>query len=128
MPSVESEGHFVALIRYLKEKRYDLVECAFLPHSQQRVGTLSAIAATIEGDRFALYRCRNEESAAKVATEVTHALQVGSWVLRSIPVLMYADPHYEMGQLPDDEITWSPLLRDETFRSHLATFSDMSTK
>ena len=44
---------------------------------------------------------------------------------------MYADPHYEMGQLPDSEITWSPLLKDETFQSDLAAFveaSDMSTK
>ena len=131
MPSVESEGHFVALIRYLEGKRYDLVDCAFLPHSQLRVGTLSAIAATIEGDRFALYRCRDPEWAAIVAAEVTHALQVGSWALRSIPVLMYADPHYEMGQLPDSEITWSPLLKDETFQSNLAAFveaSDMRTK
>ena len=53
---------------------------------------------------------------------------VGTWVLRSTPVLMYADPHYEMGQLPDSEITWSPLLKDETFRSHLAWLSDMSTE
>jgi hypothetical protein len=116
------EGHFMSLISYLRQKRYDVVECAFLPHSQLRVGTISAIAATIEADRFAIYRCVDEASAATVAAEVTHAIQVGPWVLRSIPVLMYADPHYEMGQLPDKEIAWSSLLNNESFRTALQDF------
>jgi hypothetical protein len=116
------EGHFTSLICYLKQKRYDIVEVAFLPHSQQRVGTISAIAATIEGDRFAIYKCNDEAAATAVAAEVTHAIQEGSWVLRSIPVLMYADPHYEMGQLPDNEIAWSQLLNNKTFRSDLKDF------
>ena len=113
------EGHFMSLIRFLKKKRYDIVECAFLPHSQQRVGTLSAIAATIEADRFAIYRCPDESTDTKVAADVTHAIQAGPWVLRSIPVLMYADPHYEMGQLPDDQIAWSPLLHNKAFQAAL---------
>lgn len=116
------EGQFMSLIRFLKQKRFDVVECAFLPHSQQRVGTISAIAATIEADRFAIYRCTDEASAQTVAAEVTHALHVGPWVLRSIPVLMYAEPHYEMGQLPDEEIAWSPLLNSESFKSALQEF------
>jgi len=120
----QAEGFYTSLVRFLKEKRYDVVEVAFLPHSQQRVGTLSAIAATIEGDRFAIYRCVDESAASAVAEEVTHALQVGSWVFRSIPVLMYADPHYEMGQLPDDQIAWSRLLEKEAFRHHLMTLID----
>lgn len=118
----ETEGHFMAFISYLKQKRYDVVECAFLPHSQQRPGTLSAISATLEADRFAIYRCPDEDTAAQVAAEVTHALHIGTWVLRSIPVLMYQDPHYEMGQLPDEKITWSPLLKRERFRSDLEGF------
>jgi hypothetical protein len=121
-PGRQTEGNFTSLIRYLKQKRYDIVEVAFLPHSQQRVGTVSAIAATIEGDRFAIYKCTDEAAAKAVAAEVTHAIQEGSWVLRSIPVLMYADPHYEMGQLPDNEITWSKLLNNKTFRSDLKHF------
>ena len=122
----EVEGYFMSLIRHLKERRYDVVEAAFLPHSQQRVGTISAIAATIEADRFAIYRCADGAAAAAVAAEVTHAIHEGVWVLRSIPVLMYADPHYEMGQLPDDEIAWSPLLQDERFRSDLRAFAYQS--
>jgi hypothetical protein len=118
----EAEGYFTSLVHFLKSNRYDVVEVAFLPHSQQRPGTISTIAATIEGDRFAIYRCENEKAAVAAADEVTHALQVGSWVFRSIPVLMYADPHYEMGQLPDDEIAWSKLLKKEVFRRHLIDF------
>ncbi|NQV36304.1 MAG: hypothetical protein HQ515_26665, partial [Phycisphaeraceae bacterium] len=116
------QGHFMSLIRGLKRKRFDVVECAFLPHSQQRVGTISAIAATIEADRFAIYRCPDEDTAKQVALDVTHALQVGPWVFRSIPVLMYSDPHYEMGQLPDDKITWSPLLKNKAFAQTLQDY------
>ena len=119
-------GHFMSLVKHLRAKRYDVVECAFLPHSQQRVGTISAIAATIEADRFAIYRCESEEAAKRVAVEVTHAIQVGPWVLRSIPVLMYSDPHYEMGQLPDDKITWSPLLKNKAFIQTLQDAVDQS--
>ena len=118
------EGPFMSLIRFLKEHRYDVVECAFLPHSQLRVGTVSAIAATIEADRFAVYRCISVEAATKVAAEVGHAIEAGAWVFRSIPVLMYADPRYEMGQLPDEEIPWSPLLGNEAFKATLQKFAE----
>ena len=50
------------------------------------------------------------------------AFAIGSWVFRSIPVLMYADPHYEMGQLSDEEIAWSPLLQDEQYQATLREF------
>lgn len=116
------EGHFESLINRLKKNRYDVVEVAFLPRSQQRADTTSAIAATIEADRFAIYRCPDEAVAVQVATEVGHAIQEGVFVFRSIPVLMYADPHYEMGQLPDEEIAWSSLLGNDAFRSVLQAF------
>ncbi|MHC4354594.1 MAG: DUF3179 domain-containing (seleno)protein [Planctomycetota bacterium] len=119
-----AEGHFMSAIRFLEKKGYDVVECAFLPHSQRRVGTISAIAATIESDRFAVYRCVDEEAAEATVAEVNHAICAGSWVLRSIPVLMYADPHYEMGQLADNEIGWSPLLQNEAFRRALAEYAE----
>jgi hypothetical protein len=122
-PGPPAEGPFSSLLRHLTERRYDVVEVAFLPHSQQRVGTLSAVAATIEGDRFAVYRCGDERAAARVAAEVGHAIQEGPWVLRSMPVLMYADPHYEMKQLPDHAIAWSPLLENAAFRYHLQEFT-----
>lgn len=119
-----AEGQIMSLVAYLRQKRYDVVEVGFLPRSQQRVGTLSAVAATIEADRFAVYRCVDSDAAARVAAEVGHAIRAGSWVFRSIPVLMYADPHYEMGQLPDEQIAFSPLLESDTFRSDLQTLAD----
>lgn len=119
----QNPGHFMSLIQHLRRHRYDVVEAAFLPRSQLRVGALSAIAATIEADRFAIYRCVDEAAAAQVAEEVGHAVVEGRWVLRSIPVLMYADPHYEMGQLPDDEIAWSPLLDSDAFHATLRAFT-----
>lgn len=121
-----TQGHFMSLISRLRQKRYDVVEAAFLPRSQQRVGTISCIAATIEADRFAIYRCIDEATAARVPAEIGHAIHEGSWVLRSIPVLMYADPHYEMGQLPDEEIAWSRLLDSETFKSDLKACVEQS--
>jgi len=116
------EGYFEALINHLRLNRYDVVEVAFLPRSQQRPGTVSAISATIEADRFAIYRCSDEVVAAQVAAEVGHAIQEGSLVLRSIPVLMYADPHYEMGQLPDEDIQWSSLLDNHAFKAAVKAF------
>ncbi len=116
------EGHFMSLIHHLRRHRYDVVEAAFLPRSQLRVGALSAVAATIEADRFAIYRCVDETAAARAATEVGHAIQEGPWVFRSIPVLMYADPHYEMGQLPDEAIAWSNLLDSDAFKETLRAF------
>ncbi len=37
---------------------------------------------------------------------------------------MYAEPRYEMGQLPDDEIEWSPLLKSTEFMADLSEFVD----
>ena len=54
---------FSALIKYLRKAQYDVVEAAFLPHTQLRVGVCNAVAATINGDRFAIYKCQNAESA-----------------------------------------------------------------
>jgi hypothetical protein len=119
---LDVEGPYTALVSHLKAKRHDVVEVAFLPHSQLRVGVRSAVAATLEGDRFAIYHCDDEAAAVLVAEEVTHAFAVGCWVFRSIPVLMYAEPHYEMGQLPDEKIVWSPLLNNEEYKATLQKF------
>jgi hypothetical protein len=35
---------------------------------------------------------------------------------------MYAEPHYEMGQLPDEKIVWSPLLNNEEYKATLQKF------
>ena len=114
-----TEPSYRGLIAGLKARRIDTVEAAYLPHSQQRPGTLSCIAATLEAGRFAIYRCESEAAADAIIADVGHAIRVGTWVFRSIPVLMYEEPHYEMGMLPDEKIDWSPLLGDAQFRKAL---------
>lgn len=114
---------FSALIKHLRKAQYDVVEAAFLPHTQLRVGVCNAVAATINGDRFAIYKCKNAESACSVLNEVTHAIRIDHWVFRSIPILMYQDPCYEMGQLPENEIRWSYLLSDARFAKCVELFS-----
>ena len=113
---------FSWLLKTLRGARYDVVEAAFLPHTQLRVDTQSAVAATINGDRFAIYKCCDADSATRVANELDHAIQIDRWVFRSIPTLMYRDPCYEMGQLPEDEIRWSYLLSDERFARCIESF------
>ena len=113
---------FVALAQHLKASGIDVVEVAYLPASQLRVGARSGVAATIEGDRFAIYRCVSKEAAEQVEQDVPQAFRVGEWVFRSIPVLMYQDPHYEMGQLPDKKIEWSPLVEDARLHKIIAAY------
>ncbi len=121
-PTADNELSFSSLINHLRKAQYDVVEAAFLPHTQLRVGVRNAIAATINGDRFAIYKCDDANSACLVSNEVTHAIQVDRWVFRSIPILMYQDPCYEMGQLPENEIRWSYLLSDDRFANSIALF------
>jgi hypothetical protein len=114
---------FMDLVAHLKASGVDVVEVAYLPASQLRVGVISAVAATIEGDRFAIYRCASEADAEEVEQDVPQAFRVGDWVFRSIPVLMYQDPHYEMGQLSDEKIEWSPLVEDARLHEIIAAYS-----
>ena len=55
------------------------------------------------------------ELAERVRGEFRHAIQVGRFVFRSIPVDMYKDPFYEIGEYPDPEIRWSKLLEQRSF-------------
>ena len=99
----------------MQQTGYEVIEVAFLPHSQLRVGTNNAISATINGDRFAIYKCENAAAVEKVVSEFTHAFGVGCFVFRSMPVNMYRDPYYEIGQFPDQEIHWSKLVANPRF-------------
>ncbi len=49
-------------------------------------------------------------SAEQVRAEFHHAIRVDRFVFRSIPVDMYQDPFYEIGEYPEPEIRWSKLL------------------
>jgi len=55
-------------------------------------------------------KCPNPELAALVHSEFRQAIQLDRFVFRSIPVDMYQDPFYEIGEYPEREIRWSKLL------------------
>ena len=110
VPTDPSLPNFTRLLEHLRQSRFDIVEVAFLPHTQLRVGCVSALGATINADRFAIYKCPDPRLAQQVRAEFRHAIQVDRFVFRSIPVDMYQDPFYEIGEYPDPEIRWSQLL------------------
>ena len=114
-PADPSLPNFTRLLEHLRKARFDIVEVAFLPHSQLRVGSVNALGATVNADRFAIYKCPDPELAERVRSEFRHAIQVGRFVFRSIPVDMYKDPFYEIGEYPDPEIRWSKLLEQRSF-------------
>ena len=124
----DNEPSFSSLIKHLRDAQYDVVEAAFLPHTQLRVGVQNAVAATINGDRFAIYKCHNADTACLVCKEVSHAIHVDHWVFRSIPILMYQDPCYEMGQLPESEIRWSYLLSDKQFAKRVESYCNAKSE
>ncbi|NEO93192.1 MAG: DUF3179 domain-containing protein [Moorea sp. SIO3G5] len=121
IPELEEspKENFNGLFEYLRRSGFDVIEVAFLPHSQLRVGTESAVAATIKGDRFAIYKCEHAAAATNVLSDFPHAFQVERWIFRSIPVLMYRDTYYEIGQLPKQEIYWSKLVGNKQFISRI---------
>lgn len=124
---LSDEQTFFGLVSHLRKQGFDVVEVAFLPHSQLRVGTDSAIAATINADRFGIYKCRDDEAARRVAGEFSHNLRVGRWVIRSTPAIMFQDPCYEMGQLPEAEARWSKLVENGRFAGTLTSYLSTET-
>ena len=110
-----AQANFTHLLEHLRKARFDIIEVAFLPHSQLRVGSVNALGATINADRFAIYKSPDPGLAERVRAEFRHAIQVGRFVFRSIPVDMYKDPFYEIGEYPDLEIRWSKLLEQRFF-------------
>ena len=114
-PTDPTVVNFARLLEHLRNAGFDIVEVAFLPHSQLRVGCVNALGATINADRFAIYKCPDPEQAVHVKSEFRHAIHVNRFVFRSIPVDMYQDPFYEIGEYPDPEIRWSKLLEQRSF-------------
>lgn len=110
------ENGFKDLVDGLKQARIDVVEVAFLPHSQIRSGCVNAIAAKIENDRFIIYKSIDPETARTLASELPAALAIGRFVFRSTPDAMYEDVLYEIGQLPADTVRWSQLVNNTRFK------------
>jgi hypothetical protein len=112
---------FTDVLRGLRAAGYDLVDIGFLPRGQLRVGCQDAVALTIDGDRFLLYRFASDGEAEADAATLGHALAVGTFVLRSTPDTMYLHQLYEIGYAGEDRIRWSPLLEDRRFVGVLAS-------
>ena len=107
---LQEKEMFTDLFRHLRKSGFDVVETAFLPHSQLCVGVQNAVAATINADRFAIQRFESREYAKAAMPDFEHALRVGKWIFRSTPSVMFKDPCYEMLQLPHEKTDWSSLL------------------
>jgi hypothetical protein len=71
-------------------------------------------------DPMVIYRFESEDRARHyVETENTHAVAVGRYVFRSIPINMFAYPRFGMYDRPEEKVDWSELLEDEQFLSDL---------
>ena len=95
-----ADNTFSGLLEHLRGAGFDVVEVAFLPHSQLRVGTISAVAATVNGVRCAVYKCLNETGAGELAHRFTEAIPAGRFVFRPTPIGMHEDPINEIGMRP----------------------------
>jgi hypothetical protein len=60
-------------------------------------------------------------------SELPHCFRAGRWVFRSIPVDMYEDQRYEIGQLPEETIRWSKLVGDKKFLAMIRSYLDNPT-
>lgn len=121
---VNTRRTFDGLFRHLRENRYDVVETAFLPRTQLPVGAENGMSATINGDRFVVYRYRTRHEAFSRCRQFYHCYQIGAWVFRSTPIHAYEDPIYEIGERPDDQVPWSALLSCPRFLADLKEFCD----
>jgi hypothetical protein len=106
---------FLEVIRALKLAGYEVIEAAFLPPGQLRVGCSNGVALTIEGDRFLLYRFTSPADAETYAATEAHARAFGPFVLRSTPDSTYDHQLYEILYAGDGLIRWSSLLDTPRF-------------
>jgi hypothetical protein len=103
------------VVRAIRLGGYEVVDVGLLPPGQLRVGTLDALALTIDADRFLLYLFEDELGAGSYAAAEPRARAFGRFVLRSTPDTMYVHQFYEICYAGDDRIAWSGLLEDERF-------------
>ena len=107
---------FSDVLRSLRSSGYDIVDVAFLPPGQLRVGAIDGIALTVEADRMLLYLFDDASLAEAYAAAQGHAIAFGRFVIRSTPSNMYVDTVAEILYAGDDRISWSPLLNEAGFR------------
>lgn len=107
---------FLEIVRGLRLSGFEVIDIGFLPPGQLRVGSVNAIALTIDSERFLLYRFGTAEEAAAYAAEEEHARAEGPFVIRSTPDTMYEHQDAEILYVSDHTVRWSPLLEDPRFR------------
>lgn len=95
------DNHWYALI---------VPRCALVPRAD------FVLQFFLDVDRMLLYRFEAPEHALAFAQQVGHAFAVDRYVFRSTPIDMYMMPKFEMGQKPDERVTWSAAVADEVFR------------
>jgi hypothetical protein len=106
---------FIDLVRAIKASGIDVVDVAYLPRGQLRPGCLDAVAMTIDGDPFLVYRFEHAQGAAAYAAEQGHTVAAGPFAFRSTPSTMYRHQGYEILFRGDDMVEWSPLVRSRRF-------------
>lgn len=106
---------FADVLRTLRLLGYEVLETGFLPPGQLRPGCENGVAATIEGDRFLLYRFESPGAAEEYARSAPSVVTVGAFALRSTPTTMYVHQGSEILYAGDDAVRWSPLLGSERF-------------
>jgi hypothetical protein len=106
----DEDPGFLDVFRALRLAGYEVLDAAFLPPGQLRVGCSNGAAVTIEGDRFLLYRFTTPHDAEAYAAEGGHARAFGRYVLRSTPDTAYHHQLYEILYAAEGLIRWSPLL------------------
>lgn len=110
---------FVEVVRALRLARFEVIDVAFLPPSQLRVGVVNGIALTIDAERFLLYRFADPEAAGSYAAAEEHVLAVGPLALRSTPESMYLHQGAEILYAGDGTIRWSSLTEAGSLRRAL---------
>ena len=118
------EGYFSKLLTYLLKRRYDVIDAGILPQCQLYPGTLNGISATIEGYRYAIFRCQDESSAATLITRFTQANHFGELAMVCFPDKMHKYIRHETGRESNEKIDWPDLLENEKFYKHLSKFAD----
>ena len=116
----EDRPRFLDVVRALRLDGHEVLDIAFLPPSQLRVGATNGIALTIDAERFLLYRFSEHAQAAAYAATEAHAVAVGPIVLRSTPETMYMHQAAEVLYAGDEWIRWSSLVEDPRLVTLLA--------
>jgi hypothetical protein len=119
---------FLDVVRTLRVSGFEVLEVGFVSPGQLRVGCENAIALTIDGDRFLLYRFASEDAASAYAASQPGAAAFERFVLRSTPTTMYVHQLYEIAFAGEELAPWSRLLSDTRFvgilRSAIGAASD----